>query len=220
MNKFIFIVIAMFLFNDISAQETIYPAAPQTGTFYITHGTIHVGNGNVIKDGTIKVTNGKIESVGNAAPAVGARVVDASGKHIYPGIISPITNLGLKETGAGVRGSNDYDEIGVINPSIRAIVAYNTDSKIINVLRSNGILLANVVPQDEGSVSNNLITGTSSVVQLDAWNWEDAAYKMDANMHFNMPSLLTRTDRFVSIGGSASQADPVKAALAKVEKVK
>ncbi len=219
MKKCIQIFIALFLFNEIYAQETIYPAAPHTGTFFITHATIHVGNGNVIKDGTVKVTNGKIESVGNASPAGGSKIIDAGGKHIYPGIISSITNLGLLETAAGVRGSNDYNEIGVINPSIRAIVAYNTDSKIINVLRSNGILLANVIPQDEQSISNNLITGTSSVVQLDAWNWEDAAYKMDANMHFNMPSLLSRTNRFAGLGGS-SQADPVKVALERVEKVK
>ena len=85
-----------------------------------------------------------------------------------------------------VRATNDVQEIGELNPNVRSIVAYNTDSKIINMLRSNGILLANIVP--EGSV----ISGSSSVVQLDAWNWEDAAYKTDAGIHFRMPSLLPR----------------------------
>ena len=172
------------------AQETIYPAPEQKGTFYITHATIHVGNGQIINDGTIKVTNGKIESVGQQHFSIRqtmAKVIDAKGKQVYPGLISSITNLGLKEVSSGVRGSNDYDELGDINPSIRSIVAYNTDSKVINTLRTNGILLANVIPQDEESVSSTLITGTSSVVQLDAWNWEDAAYKMDGQMHFNMP---------------------------------
>ena len=88
-----------------------------------------------------------------------------------------------------------YDEMGTLNPSIRSIVAYNTDSKVINVLRSNGILLANIIPQNEGG-SRQLISGTSTVVQLDAWNWEDAAYKMDGQMHFNMPSLVARRSRF------------------------
>ncbi|MEO6584299.1 MAG: amidohydrolase family protein [Ferruginibacter sp.] len=221
MKKYIHLVTALVCLSTIgNAQESIYPAPPQTGTFYITHATIHVGNGNVIKDGSVKVTNGKIETVGNVTAEANSKIIDAGGKHLYPGIISSITNLGLKETGSGVRGSNDYNEIGTINPSIRAIVAYNTDSKVINVLRTNGILLANIVPQEEESVSNNLITGTSSIVQLDAWNWEDAAYKMDANMHFNMPSLLTRTNRFAGVRGNTPLPDPVKAGLERVEKVK
>ena len=226
MKKYIQIFITLILLSQVcKAQETIYPAPEQKGTFYITHATIHVGNGQVINDGTIKITNGKIESVGSngnvAFPiAIGTKVFDASGKQVYPGLISSITNLGLKEVSSGVRGSNDYDELGDINPSIRSIVAYNTDSKVINTLRTNGILLANVIPQDEESVSSTLITGTSSVVQLDAWNWEDAAYKMDGNMHFNIPSMLVRANRFAFFLPQQPQVDPVKAALEKVDKVK
>jgi imidazolonepropionase-like amidohydrolase len=222
MKKYIQIFITLLLVSQVcKAQETIYPALPQTGTFYITHATIHIGNGQIINDGTIKITNGKIESVGsNVTVADPSKVVDAKGKQVYPGLISSITNLGLKEVSSGVRGSNDYDELGDINPSIRAIVAYNTDSKVINTLRTNGILLANVIPQDEESASSTLITGTSSVVQLDAWNWEDAAYKMDGHMHFNMPSMLVRINRFAFLNPQQQQVDPVKAALDKVDKVK
>ena len=222
MKQYIKLFIAFTLFIQVcKAQETIYPAPEQKGSFFITNGTIHVGNGQVINNGTIKVTNGKIELVinGTSLSTAGARMIDARGKHVYPGLISPITNLGLKEVSSGVRGANDYDELGDINPSIRAIVAYNTDSKVINTLRSNGILLANVVPQDEASASTTLITGTSSVVQLDAWNWEDAAYRMDGNMHFNMPSMLARTSRFAS-QTTQPATDPVKAALDKVDRVK
>ena len=89
-----------------------------------------------------------------------------------------------------VRATNDVFEIGELNPNIRSIVAYNTDSKITNTLRSNGILLANIVPE------GGLISGSSSVVQLDAWNWEDAAYKTDGGIHFNMPSLIAPLWRF------------------------
>jgi imidazolonepropionase-like amidohydrolase len=35
-----------------------------------------------------------------------------------------------------------------------------------------------------------IISGTSSVVQLDAWNWEDATYKTDEGIHLNWPSYL------------------------------
>jgi imidazolonepropionase-like amidohydrolase len=127
-----------------------------------------------------------------------------------------VSNLGLIEVSA-VRASNDVREIGEMNPSIRSIIAYNTDSKVINTLRSNGILMANIVPQ------GSLLAGSSSVVQLDAWNWQDAAYKTDEGMHLYMPSLMPRP-RFGGFGGGrASQqpdSDPVKEGLAKIEQLK
>lgn len=224
MKQYIKLFIAFILFTQVcKAQETIYPAPEQKGSFFITNAVIHVGNGQVINNGTIKVTNGKIELVinGTSNATAGARIIDAGGKHVYPGIINPISNLGLKEVSAGVRASNDYNEIGDINPSVRSIVAYNSDSKVINTLRSNGILLVNVVPQDEENRPNALITGTSTVVQLDAWNWEDAAYKMDGNMHLNIPSLLQPTGVLAAfLATQTQQADPVKTALDRIEKVK
>ena len=109
-------------------------------------------------------------------------------------------------------------EIGELNPSIRSIVAYNTDSRVINTVRSNGILLANIVPQ------GSLVAGSSSVVQLDAWTWEDAAYKTDAGIHFYMPLLLPRPRLGPGSGGGAgnnqSQSDPVKEGLDKIDRIK
>lgn len=227
MKKVIQLIICFWLLSTVTyAQETVYPAPANTGTFYITHGNIHVGNGQVIKRGTIEVSNNKIVHVGPddiLIPPSAAKVFDATGKEIYPGLISSNNDLGLKEVANGVRGTNDYNELGEINPSIRSVVAYNTDSKVINVLRSNGILLANIIPQDASASSRVLITGTSSVVQLDAWNWEDAAYRMDGNMHFNMPSIVARSGRFGGGGrgfGPQLDVDPIKQALDQIEKVK
>ena len=206
----------MFTLKTI-AQETVYPAAKQVGTSVITNATIHTGTGQTIDNGTIVITNGKIVSVGNniSAPA-GATIIDAKGKHVYPGLILPISNLGLIEVSA-VRATNDLTELGELNPNVRSIVAYNTDSRVINTLRSNGILLANVVPQ------GSLVAGSSSVVQLDAWTWEDAAYQTDGGIHFYMPSLLPRP-RFGSGSGGGSgnnqQTDPVKEGLEKVDRIK
>jgi imidazolonepropionase-like amidohydrolase len=200
----------------LQAQEDVYPAKPYTGKLFITNGTIHVGNGQVIENGTIEVENGKILQVGAgiAAPA-GAKVVDVKGKQVYPGLILPVTDLGLKEIGNGVRGSNDYAELGEYNNSIRSIVAYNTDSKIINTLKANGILLAGVTPQ------GGTISGASSVVQLDAWNWEDAAYKIDNGIHLNMPTFISRPSRFAAFMGIPQpQTDPTKEALNKIDEIK
>ena len=203
---------------DARAQDDVYPARPYNGALYIRNATIHVGNGDVIENGTIEVNAGKIVRVGKDIPATaaGARVVDAAGGHAYPGLILSVSNLGLVEIPT-VRATSDVREIGDVNPSIRSIVAYNTDSRITNTVRSNGILLANIVP--DGGV----ISGSSSVVQLDAWNWEDAAYRMDGGMHFRMPNLIARPGRFGGFGGmrgGAPEGDPVKKALEEIEGVK
>jgi imidazolonepropionase-like amidohydrolase len=199
------------------AQDDVYPAKDYKGRLYITGGTIHIGNGQVIEGGTIAVDNGKIVQVGpNITVPSGAdvKVVDARGHQVYPGIILSVTDLGLKEIANGVRGSNDYEELGDINPSVRSIVAYNTDSRIINTLKASGILLASVTPQ------GGTISGSSSVVQLDAWNWEDAAYRMDGAIHLHMPSFIVRTRRFGRRGPAETPGDPTKEALNKVEEIR
>jgi len=206
------------LHSTTQAQDDIYPAKPYTGRLFITGGTIHVGNGQVIENGTIEINDGKIIKIGNdIQPGGDAKTIDAKGKQVYPGLILSVTDLGLKEIGSGVRGSNDFEELGDLNPNIRSIVAYNTDSKIINTLKSNGILLAGTTPEG-GSIS-----GSSTIVQLDAWNWEDAAYKMDNAIHLTLPSFLPRPRRFGGGGGARGAQptpDPVKEALEKVEELK
>ncbi|ULQ56627.1 amidohydrolase family protein [Flavihumibacter rivuli] len=198
------------------AQENVYPAKEYKGLLFLKNATVHVGNGEVLEGMTIKVSNGKIEQIAKdlAIPMDDVKVFDVKGKHVYPGLILSNSLLGLVEVNS-VRATVDHTEIGEINPSIRSIVAYNTDSKVINTLKSNGILLANIIPQ------GGLVSGSSTVVQLDAWNWEDAAYKMDNAIQFRMPSLINRPNPFAEFLGIAQPAgDPVKRGLEQVEKVK
>ena len=104
-------------------------------------------------------------------------------KHLYPGFIVPNTTLGITEIDA-VRASNDYRETGTINPNVRSLIAYNTDSKIAKTVRSNGVLIAQVTPR------GGIISGQSSVMHLDGWNWEDAVLRADDGMHLNWPSTF------------------------------
>ncbi len=213
-KKYLSIFALALLGLTASAQDNVYPAAKQKGVTAITHTTVHIGNGTTLTDATIAFENGKITGVGNMAVPAGATVIDGTGKHVYPGLILPTSDLGLREISSGVRGSNDYAEIGENNANIRSIVAYNTDSKIIGVLRENGILLAGVAPQGE------LIEGQASVVQLDAWNYEDAAYKMDNGLYINMPSLMARRGGRMAFMRPGPAGDPVKAAMDKIETIK
>lgn len=209
----IFTFIALFS-QALNAQDDVYPAPDNNGQLFIRNAVIHVGNGQVIEGGSIEINQGKIVKVGKdlSVPA-NAKLIDAAGKHVYPGLILSSTNLGLVEINA-VRATQDVNEIGDINTSIRSIVAYNTDSKVINTLKSNGILLANIVP------GGGTISGSSSVVQLDAWNWEDAAYAMDGGVHLNMPQLIYIPSPRSFFQGNQPPGDPVKRSLEKIEEIK
>ena len=218
MKKIIVTLSALVSFTAaVFAQDDVYPAAKQSKKTAIVGATVHVGNGQVIENGTVVFDNGKIVYAGDAAAAPKAEnTIDAKGKQVYPGLILPSSNLGLQEI-SGVRGSTDINEIGEFNPSVRSIAAYKAESVVVNTLRLNGILLAHTIP------GGQLIAGQSSVVQLDAWNYEDAAYKTDMGMHFYMPSLLSRGGGRGfgrGFGGAAPAGDPIKEALDKIESVK
>jgi imidazolonepropionase-like amidohydrolase len=181
---------AMFIlgvFVNAQAPDVPPPAPAQQGAIYLTNATIHLGNGKVLQNATIGFENGKIifleENPSIKTDATMGKVIDCTGKHIYPGIISTNTIVGLTEIEA-VRATNDLSEVGQFNPNARAIISYNTDSRVTPTLRSNGILYAQVVPQD------GFVSGTSAVVQLDAWNWEDAAVKNEDGVFVNWPSMF------------------------------
>ena len=184
----------LLLFNTSYAQQT--PAPNQTRGVLITGATIHVGDGTVIENGSIAFEKGSIIAVGRELPAglSNYQRIDASGKHIYPGLIAANTQLGLREIDA-VRATRDDQEVGDYNPNVRALIAYNTDSDVTPTVRSNGMLLAQVTPQ------GGRISGQSSIVELDGWNWEDAVFRADDGIHVNWPRRWTRTGWWAEPGG-------------------
>lgn len=181
------IVIALLSISFGFAQQT--PASKQTKTIAITGATAHIGNGNVIANSLIIFENGKLINVADMTGVKmdlgGMEIIDASGKHIYPGFIVPNSTLGLVEIDA-VRATDDDAELGSWNPHIRSLIAYNAESKVVESMRPNGVLLAQITPR------GGRISGTSSIVQLDAWNWEDAVIKEDDGIHMNWPRSFAR----------------------------
>lgn len=173
----IFLAIIPTTYGQKSPQQT------QEESIVLKGGTLHIGNGEVIKNGNILFEEGKIQYIGTQTQDAD-RIIDVSGQHIYPGIIAPNTDIGLVEIEA-VRATRDFREVGEYNPHLRALIAYNTDSRIIPTIRSNGILLAEITPR------GGIISGQSSVVQLDAWNWEDAKIQDTTGVHLNWPSIYS-----------------------------
>ncbi|MBY0244142.1 MAG: amidohydrolase, partial [Sphingobacteriaceae bacterium] len=151
MNKFIGTALLCCATAGFSyGQANISPAKAQNETIMVTGATLHLGNGKLIENGFLVFEKGKITEVGNQfSPKYNqknAKVIDANGKHVYPGFIAPSNNLGLVEIEAA-KATVDDEEIGEFNSHIRSIIAYNTDSKVPATLRSNGILMAQITPQ-------------------------------------------------------------------------
>jgi len=153
--------------------------------------TAHIGNGKVIENSAISISNGKFNLVGDATkiridPNAFDTIYKLYGKHIYPSFILPNTTLGITEIDA-VRASRDFRETGGVNPNVRSLIAYNTDSKITKTVRTNGVLIAQVTPR------GGLVSGQSSVMYLDGENWEDAVLKADDGIHINWPNSFYNT---------------------------
>ncbi|GHB76863.1 amidohydrolase family protein [Persicitalea jodogahamensis] len=187
MKKILFAFIALLPFGG-QAQNSA-PAKPQAKPMVLTGATIHLGNGVVVENGLIAFDNGLITAVGPSSTAVnrtGADVIDLAGKHIFPGVIAMGSTIGIQEI-ASVRATLDFEEIGEINPHVRSLVAYSTDSEVTPTLRASGVLMAQSVPQ------GGLVSGSSSVFNTDGWNWEDAVLRKDDGIWLSWPSYLARS---------------------------
>ncbi len=165
------------------------PAPAQARPVLITGATLHVGNGTVVPNATVAFDKGRLTYAGPAAgftaDRAGYETIEAAGQQVYPGLIVPNTTLGLTEVEA-VRATVDEEEVGLLNPNVRALIAYNTDSDVLPTVRTNGVLLAQPTPR------GRLLSGQSSVVQLDAWNWEDAVVRADEGQHLTWPAMVFR----------------------------
>lgn len=198
MVKYLHIVFFLVAFQSFSQVPS--PMEQKHRTILFQHGHAHIGNGEYIDNSSVGIKNGKILFVRNALTndiekTEWDTIIDISGHHIYPGFISTNNTLGLTEID-NVRATRDFEETGSINPNVRALIGFNMDSEIIYTVRTNGVLVTQATPR------GGLISGTSSVMSLDGWNWEDAVYKADDGVHINWPKKMTTTGWWAEPGPS------------------
>ena len=166
---------------------------PQSEPVALRGATIHTVTAGVIENGTILFENGVITAVGTDVEIPdGARVVDVSGKHIYPGLIDAYSTVGISEIGA-VGVSSDVNELGDFNPNVRAAVAVNAESRHIGTTRSAGVLVTLTTP------GGGLISGMSSAMNLEGWSWEEMSMESAAALNVNWPN--PNPGRFRGFGG-------------------
>lgn len=189
MKKLLYTLFAATLIINIAGAQTPVPAKPQAKPIALTGGVAHLGNGQVIQNSIVAFDKGKLTIVADATTAkvdlAGYEVINITGKHVYPGFILPNSQVGLQEV-SSIRAMNDYTERGEMNPNVRSQISYNTDTEYTPSFRFNGVLLAEATP------TGGTISGTSSVMEMDGWNWEDATHTADVAVHMNWPAIMRR----------------------------
>ena len=176
------LIVILMIFSTIYGNNQI-PGADQKRPILLRGGTLHTVTGDVLEEHDLLFAEGKIITIDEQIqPSPETDVLDIYGKHVIPGFIAGYTRIGLTEISA-VKQTNDHSETGEINPNVRANVAYNPDSDLIPVTRSNGVLVINSAP------SSGRIPGQSSVMMMDGWTWEDATLKHPTALNVNWPSM-------------------------------
>ncbi len=168
--------------------QTPTPGKKQEKSILYINATVHIGDGTKFLEGAVGFDNGLISYVGTTTEVrrnLYEEVIDVEGMHIYPGFIAPNSTLGLQEIGS-VRATRDQREIGDINPHIRSLTAFQTESDITTTVRTNGILIAQITPR------GSFVGGQSSVVHFDGWNWEDALIRESDGVHVYWPRMYER----------------------------
>lgn len=180
--KIILVLILTLSFRLIASD--IIPGKPQNKPVALVGGTIHTITKGTIENGIVLFDKGKIVAVGKDVKIPNdAEIIDIKGKHVYPGLINAFTTIGLIEIGA-VRATRDVTEVGLVNPNVRAEIAFNPDSEHPPVTRANGITMALVVPTGE------LIAGQSALMMLDGWTWEEMTLKAPVGLHIYWPRMV------------------------------
>ncbi|MEL6499075.1 MAG: amidohydrolase family protein [Planctomycetota bacterium] len=189
MKKLILAITAATCTVVVSAQDLGHKAGPQTAPIAIINASVHPVSSPSLGRGFVYFKDGRIVEVGEGDRVFpeGTRVIDASGMQVWPGLIAPVTELGLAEIQA-VRQSRDFNEVGELTPEAQAAVATNPDSTLIPVTRSNGILTYGAFP------TAGAVPGTASVMRTDGWTSDSMALLPDAGVIVNWPSMRPSQD--------------------------
>jgi imidazolonepropionase-like amidohydrolase len=184
---FLSLGLAFLLAFSVAAQSQ------SAGVSAIKGAKIFTLAGAPIENGTVVIRDGKIAAVGaDVAVPDGAKVIDASGLEVYPGMFDPVTQIGLEEVGA-VRSTVDTTETGEFNPDVTAATVFNADSAHVDVTRASGITEVLAIPGSLGGFGggNSVIGGNASAVNLGGWNINDMVIERHAAMELTWPSIST-----------------------------
>jgi imidazolonepropionase-like amidohydrolase len=155
--------------------------APQA-TYAIRNARIVTVTNGVIEKGTVLIKGGRIEAVGaTVAVPRDAKVIDATGLSVYPGLIDSNTIIGLTEIGQGAPGTVDTTEMGDFNANMKALTAVHPHSEHIPVARMNGVTTVLTCPR------GGVISGQCALINLDGWTQHEMKLAAPAALQINYP---------------------------------
>ena len=178
-------------------------AVNQGGVYAVTKANLHPVVGPEIQGGTIVVAAGKIAAIGGPDLAIpnGAKVIDAEGLDIWPGLIDSGSQLGLYEIGS-LQETQDTSDSAEYQPELRASIALHPDSEVIPVARANGILATFVQP------TGGVIAGQGAVANLDGWVPTEMLVMDKAALVVNVPRYITPNPEGSARRGGGAGGDP------------
>ncbi len=154
-------------------------AALAQDPLFIKEGIIVPVVGPPIPNGSLLIVNGKIAKLGTglSAPA-GATVIEAKGMYVYPGMVAPLTAIGLTGyPGAG----NDTNEVGQSTPQIDAYEGLNPEDETIEVTRIDGVTSVLTA-----AGTSAMINGRAVALNLDGDLPQDMLLKRDVCLIINV----------------------------------
>lgn len=140
----------------------------------VTNARIHPISSAVIERGTVVIRDGRIVAVGaSVAVPQGARVIDAAGKVVTPGLMDSFTTLGLTEIGLEQGTVDAPTSEDHITAAFNVADGLNPLSTLLPVTRVEGITRAVVAPQSGAS----LIAGQGVVIDLGAERVDEMVHR-------------------------------------------
>jgi imidazolonepropionase-like amidohydrolase len=168
----------------VPASQKLTDPVDRSTVVAITGATVHPVSRAPIANGVVLIRDGAIAAVGTATDVqipAGARRVEATGKHVYPGMIDPLTAVGIIDI-ESISSARDDREVGSFNPHVRALYSINPYSEGIFVGRANGVTSVLSAP------ASGIVRGTGSVVALKGDTPEQMAIDPNSALVVAFPS--------------------------------
>lgn len=176
--------------DEVRAKALVIPES-ESGVYAIENATIHPVEGpEVIENGTLVIADGKIQAVGRDIPAPeGATIINATGLHLYPGLIDSGCLVGVHEIDA-IDVGQDHSENGPFQPDLTPSTALNVDSELLPVARAGGITAALIRPR------SGIIAGQCSLIQLSGWTAPEMTIREAVGLAINWP---TKSEEIIAL---------------------
>ena len=198
MNKLLRVLITFALVAAAYAQGSKPSKTKpegETGTIAIRGGKVLTVSHGVIENGVVVMQNGKITAVGVAGTAIprDAKVIDATGMTVYPGLIDAETRLGLTEVSADRMTDDMLEPSDEIMPHMRVSDAFHAETAVIPVTRINGITNAVVAP-----AIGDTLPGQDAFIQLAGSSAEEMLLVRDLALPLNFTGTQRRNETFAT----------------------